>query len=157
MKRLICIDINMEIISLKDFIQGKLESLKKLTKESDKIFLSPEGEELLVQVLEYEKEIEQIKDEIKVKLEESALKIDPNFSSIQADKVKVYYREYGSKYYVDETQTDLLPEGLAQKKIVYTVDSKAVEDWVNEKGAMPTGIRETPRTKSMSFSLKNHE
>ena len=139
---------------LKDLIGPFVRRVKKLKVDADKIFISPDGEDVLVTVLELQVELDTIKDEIKAKLETRALEIDPNFKSIQADRVKVFYREYGAKYFVDESQIELLPEGLAEKKITYSVNSKAVEDWVKEKSKMPTGIKEVERKKSLSFSLK---
>ncbi len=131
-----------------------IETLDQLVVDADKIFLTPDGEKTLVKLLEIQKQVELAIDEAKSKLEVAALKVNPNFSSIQADKVKVYYREYGAKYYVDETQKDLIPEGLVAEKVSFSVDSKAVEKWVEEKGAMPTGIKEVERGKTLSFSLK---
>lgn len=140
---------------LTDIIKPYLDKLKKLTLEADKILIDPEGENVLLTILEAEQEIVDLKEKAKLILEQKALKLNPNFSSIQADKVKVYYREYGSKYYLDETQKDLVPEGMLSEKISYSINSKAVEDWVNEKGHMPTGIRESDRNKTLSISLKN--
>lgn len=137
--------------------QIDIEKIQQLKLDADKIFLTSDGENALVQILEIEKQIEAVKEEVKSKLAEAALKLNPNFSSIQGDKVKVYYREYGAKYYVDETQATLIPEGLAEQKISYSVNSKAVEEWVERNGHMPTGIKEVERQKSISFSLKNNE
>lgn len=133
-----------------------IEKLEKLKLDADKIFLEPEGEKVLVELLEIQGQVEAAIEEAKVKLEESALKINPNFTSIQADKVKVFYREYGTKYYVDESQAELVPEGLVTERKSYSVDSKAVDKWVDDKGGMPTGIKEVERKKSLSFSLKQN-
>lgn len=143
------------MITITDYmLKIDLKKIKKLSKKADEIFLKPEGEKVLVDLLEAQAEIEKAIDEAKAILEKTALKKNPNFSSIQADKVKVYYREYGAKYYVDENQLDLIPEGLTKKQVKYSVDSKAVEDWVDEHDAMPTGIKEVDRKKSISISLK---
>lgn len=143
---------------LKDHINLKkwLESIADLKKDSDKIFLNPEGEEILISIIEAEKQLQEIKDEIKSKLEQSALKLDPHFSSIQSDRVKVFYREYGSKYYVDESMVDMIPEGLINKEIRYQVDSKAVEKWSDDHKGLPVGIKEVERAKTLSFSVKNN-
>lgn len=134
----------------------QIEKLEELVQNADKIFLTPEGEKTLEGLLAIQKQVEAAIEEAKSRLEAAALKINPNFSSIQADKIKVYYREYGSKYYVDETQKDLVPDGLISQKVSYSVDSKAVEKWVDDKGTMPTGIKEVERKKTISFSLKNN-
>lgn len=134
----------------------QIEKLEELVQNADKIFLTPEGEKTLEGLLAIQKQVEAAIEEAKSRLEAAALKINPNFSSIQADKIKVYYREYGSKYYIDETQKDLVPDGLISQKVSYSVDSKAVEKWVDDKGTMPTGIKEVERKKTISFSLKNN-
>lgn len=139
-----------EFINLKKW----LNNVSKLKEDSDKIFIAPEGEDVLVSLLQAEKELGELKEQVKAKLEESALKLNPNFSSIQGDKIKVYYREYGSKYYVDESQFELIPDGLVNTETKYSVDSKAVEKWSEEHGGMPTGIKEVERGKTLSISLK---
>ena len=134
--------------------QIDIEKLDELVVNSDKIFLTPEGEKTLEGLLAIQKQVDAAIEEAKSRLEAAALKINPNFSSIQADRIKVYYREYGAKYYLDEAQKELVPEGLIFEKVSYSVDSKAVEKWVDDKGQMPTGIKEVERNKTLSFSLK---
>lgn len=137
--------------------QINIEKLGELTAKADEIFLSPAGEQVLIDLLEIQAQVEAAIDEAKKKLEATALKTNPNFSSIQADKVKVYYRAYGSKFYIDEAQVNLAPKELYQveNKVVYKIDTKAVEKWADAHGGMPTGIKEVERTKSISISLKN--
>lgn len=137
-------------------IQIDIDRLEELKSQADQIFLTPEGEEVLVKLLEIQSQVEKAIEEAEAKLESTALKINPNFTSIQGDKVKVYYRAYGAKFYIDEVQINLAPKELysVESKIVYKIDTKAVEDWVDEHGGMPTGIKEVERTKSIKFSLK---
>lgn len=142
---------------LKIVIKNWLNEVDKLKVDGDKIFIDPKGEEVLVQILEAEKQLELIKDELKLKLETKALSINPNFNSIQGDRIKVFYREYGSKYYVDESQSDLIPEGFTEKKTSYIINTKAVDDWIDQKSVMPTGIKEVERKKTISFSLKDEK
>jgi hypothetical protein len=136
-------------------VKINVEKLDQLKADADKIFLLPDGEKALVQLLDIQKQVEAAIDEAKQRLETAALKVNPNFSSIQGDRIKVYYREYGAKFYVDDTQADLIPAGLVVERVSYSVDSKAVENWVDEKGKMPTGIKEVERKKTISISLKN--
>lgn len=137
--------------------QINIEKLAKITAKADEIFLSPEGEQVLVDLLEIQAQVETAIDEAKKKLEAAALKANPNFSSIQANKVKVYYRAYGAKYYIDEAQINLAPKELYQieSKVTYKIDTKGVEKWVDQNGHMPAGIKEVERNKSITFSLKN--
>lgn len=125
--------------------------------KSDEIFLSPKGEKTLLKLLEIQEQVEKAIDEAKAKLEAAALKANPNFSSIQANAIKVYYRAFGSKYYIDNEQLHLAPKELytTEEKITYKIDTKAVEKWVDQHGGMPTGIVEVERKKAITISLKN--
>lgn len=144
-----------KVKTIKQIFGPTLRKLENLTEDAGEIFISPDGEQVLIDILEAEEKINEIKERAKLKLAEAALKVNPNFSSIQADNVKVYYREYGAKYYLDESQRDMVPEGMVEEKISYSVNTKAVEDFVKKHNGMPTGIKEAERSKTLSFSLKN--
>lgn len=135
-------------------MQINIEKLKDLIQDADKIFLGPEGEEVLLQLLEIEKQVELAIEAAKLKLEETALKLDPNFSSIQSDKIKVYYRSYGSRYAIDESNIDMLPKDLYETKTSYSVNTEAVDRYIEEHKGVPIGIIEKERPKSLSFSVK---
>ena len=64
-----------------------LDNLKHLVAQSTKIFIEPEGEKVLLDLLDLQKQIEDAIDEAKKKLEEEALKINPNFQSIKSDNL----------------------------------------------------------------------
>lgn len=132
-----------------------IESLDQLVLDSDKIFLTPAGEKTLVKLLKIKGQIEDAITSAEKKLEETALKLNPNFTSIQADKIKVYYRAYGSRYYIDESQIAFIPKELYAAKTMYRADAKAIEKWSEEHKGMPAGIREAERQKSLKFSLKD--
>lgn len=134
-----------------------LEKLEALKLEAGKIFLEPEGEKVLVQILEIQQQVEDAVSEVKRILEEKALAIDPNFSSIQADQIKVYYRQYGSRYKIDESQIKIIPKDLYTVKESYYPISEAIEKYTEEHGGMPAGVIEPERPKQLTFSLKNHE
>lgn len=94
-----------------------LGKLKKMVAEGEKIFLNPEAGEALRAILEAEEQIEQIKEEAKKRLAELAFKLNPNFKSISSDTVRVSVRSFGAKYYVDETQLDLIPPELFRTEV----------------------------------------
>lgn len=131
-----------------------LSKLDDLELKADGIFMSPDGGEVLAVICELEAKLKELREKAEEIIEKKALAIDPNFSSIQNDKVKVFYRAYGAKYYIDDTLIDSTPKELYQKEIKYKIDSKGVEKWVDEKKGMPAGILEVDRKKSISFSLK---
>src|SRR3990167_6514442 len=136
-------------------MQIDIEKLEKLKAEADKIFLAPEGEEVLVQLIEIQEQVDEAIKAAKAKLEETALKLNPLFSSIQADKIKVFYRAYGSKYIIDDSQVQFIPKELYTVKTTYTPESELIEKYIDaNKGKMPQGIIEPDRVKQISFSLK---
>ncbi len=136
--------------------QIDIEKVQELTAKADEIFISPAGEQVLVDLLTIQGQVEAAIDEAKAKLEAAALKVNPNFSSIQADKIKVYYRAFGSKYYIDENNINQAPKEFytVESKVTYKIDTKALEKSIDATGKMPAGILEVDRKKSISFTLK---
>jgi hypothetical protein len=134
--------------------QIDIEKLAGLTQDAGKIFLTADGEDVLVQLLEIQQQVEAAIDAAEATLEQAALAIDPNFTSIQADKIKVFYRAYGTKYTIDESQLPEVPKELYTTKTTYLPDSKAIEKWVDEHKGLPVGIVEKERNKSLKFTLK---
>lgn len=136
--------------------QIDIEKVQELTAKADEIFISPAGEQVLVDLLTIQGQVEAAIDEAKAKLEAAALKVNPNFSSIQADKIKVYYRAFGAKYYIDEAHINDAPKEFytVESKVTYKIDTKALEKHIDATGQMPAGIIEVDRKKSISFTLK---
>ena len=134
-----------------------IEKLNDLVKDSDKIFLKAGGEEVLIEILEIQKQVDEAVRKAELILEEKALELNPNFSSIQSDRIKVFYRNYGEKYRIDDNYLDTLSANFYKVTKRYTVDAKEVEKWTSENKGLPLGIKEVERKKSLSFSLKNHE
>jgi len=134
-----------------------IEKLNDLVKDSDKIFLKAGGEEVLIEILEIQKQVDEAVRKAELILEEKALELNPNFSSIQSDRIKVFYRNYGEKYRIDDNYLDTLSANFYKVTKRYTVDAKEVEKWTSENKGLPLGIKEVGRKKSLSFSLKNHE
>lgn len=131
-----------------------LSKLENLAKDADGIFISPEGGEVLATICELEAKLKEAREKAEAILEATAIKLDPEFNSIRNDKVKVYYRPYGAKYYIDEALIASTPKELYTSEIKYKVDTKAVEKFVDEHKGMPAGIMEVERKKTLSFSLK---
>ena len=132
----------------------EIEKLSKLVADADKIFIEPEGEEVLIQLLEIQKQVEDAIDQAKEILKETALKTNPNFRSIRADRVKVYFRQFGPKYRIDESHVQDLPKELYEIETKVKAKPKAIESWVEEHKGLPLGIIEPEREKKISFSMK---
>ena len=132
-----------------------IEKIEEIVKKGDEIFLSAEGEKALIDLLKIEEQLEKAKTAIREKLEVKALSLDKNFKKIQGEKIKVYYRTFGSKYYIDESYLDDIPEDLyrVHKRIV--ADTKNIEDYSKQNGSLPIGVKTADRKKSISISYKN--
>lgn len=131
-----------------------LSALDNLENRADGIFLSSDGEHTLYQICLLEQKIEEARKLAEQKLEEKAIAINPNFKSIQGNDIKVSYRQYGSKYYIDETQIAKTPTELYKIETKYKVDTKAVEKYIDTNKGIPVGIIEIDRPKKLSFGLK---
>jgi hypothetical protein len=138
--------------------QVDVEKLNELVVKADEIFLTAAGEKVLINLLAIQDQVEQAIDAAKAKLEAAALKANPNFSSIQADKIKVYYRSYGAKYYIDEAHINLAPKEFytVESKVTYRIDTKALEKAIDTSGKVPAGIIEVERKKQLTFALKKN-
>lgn len=128
-----------------------------LVAEADKIFLKPEAEQGLVKLLQLQERIEQSIKQAKQILEAEGLKVNKDFKSIEGDQIKVSYRYFGSKYYIQEDKLQDVPEEFYTKVITtkYSVDAKVVEKWAENNKGLPVGIVENTRLKTINFKLKD--
>jgi len=137
--------------SLEVIVKINIEKIDKLVKKSDQIFFDSDGEKELIKLLDMQSQIENAISQVKEKLEEKAKQI-PNFKSIQGDKVKVYYRSFGSKYYWDKA-TDV-PDNLINVQKRFYVNMKELNNYIKENGTLPVGILESQRNKIITLSYK---
>lgn len=135
-------------------MQIDVENLSDLVAKADDIFLGPKGEATLVKLLEVQKVVEDAINTAKTVLEQSAIKLNPNFASIQGDTVKVSYRYFGARYYLDESQIDKVDPELYKVTKRYSVDAKALEAYIDEHKGMPVGVNEVERKKQITFAMK---
>lgn len=132
----------------------EIEKLDELVDKSGDIFISVDGEKVLVQLLDIQEQVDQAITKAKEILETKALAIDPNFSSINGDEIKVSYRYYGAKYYIEDDKIDQVPADLYKVTKRYSVNTKELEQYIEEKSGVPVGIREVERKKSMNIAKK---
>jgi len=121
---------------------------------ADGIFLAPEGEQVLLDVLEVERQLEDVKQAIKEQLARRAAEINPNFKMIQGEKVKVYYRQYGTRYVVEPGLEEKVPVELVQTEVKYRLKISELEGWIEQHGGkLPYGVRSAEREKQITFAL----
>ena len=131
-----------------------IEKIPDLVANADAIFLSADGERHLLALLDIRDQVEAAIDAAKAMLETKAGEINPDFSSIQGDAIKVSYRYFGAKYYLDDSLVDQVDRELYKVSKRYNVDSKAVENWIETHKGMPVGINEVERKKQITFGKR---
>jgi hypothetical protein len=130
-------------------------NITKLVQDADRIFLAPEAEKNLIELLELRAKVEVAIDEAKVNLEAAALKSDPNFSSLSSDNIKIYYRAFGSRWSPDMALIDYLPKDYYSIETKIKLDPKKIEKHIKDTGKVPAGITEIERKKQLTFSYKS--
>jgi len=129
-----------------------LENIKNLVTDSKDIFLDPKAEDTIIELLDLQETVNNAVDEAKKLLEGEALKLNPNFSSIRSDKIKVFYRAYGARFLIDQSKLEQLPKELYSTEIKVKAVIKEIEKYEKENETLPDGIIEKDRTKSISIS-----
>lgn len=135
----------------------EIEKLNDLVCESDKIVLSNDGENVIIELLKMEKQVEQAIKTAKMMIEKKALELNPNLKSITSDNLKISYRQYGAKYRIDESFFDKLDPSFYKVSKRYDVVADEVEKYCEEHKSLPIGINEIERPKSLSFALKGEK
>ena len=131
-----------------------IEKIPDLVANADAIFLSADGERHLLALLDMRDQVEAAIDAAKAMLETKAGEINPDFNSIQGDAIKVSYRYFGAKYYLDDSLVDQVDRELYKVSKRYNVDSKAVENWIETHKGLPVGINEVERKKQITFGKR---
>jgi hypothetical protein len=136
-----------------------LDKLELISKNADKILFSKEGEEEIVKIIEAQEKLEEILKKAKETIEQKALQINPNFKSVEGDKIKVSYRYFGQKYYLEEDKLNEIPAEFYTKEIItkFKVNSDAVENFVEKNGGLPYGVIAPERKKTLTISYKKNE
>lgn len=132
-----------------EIVQFNLGELTALAKEGEKIVFTKEAEPALVKFLEFCEQVDLLKEKLKQSIYESANSIMPNNTGIHGKRVafKASERVYGAKY---DFSGVAIEEFVIVKK---TVDSKAVDAYVDENNALPDGIIEKEREPQLSLTL----
>lgn len=128
--------------------------LELLVQGSKSITIHPQGEQLLMQLLELkekvDKAIEDAKSILKVAIEE----VDPDLTSISSDNVKVMHRVYGMKYSLDSNLIDQLDPKFVNRKVSYSPNTKEIDNEIGTNGSLPNGVIINDRNKTVSITLK---
>ena len=136
---------------------GKLvldsEQITNACIDAQKFAISAESEKSLVQLLDIKKKIDGFVEIVKDRIVKEALKFDPNFTSISGDKIKLEYRETGSKFALVDNET------VEGKFVTMTerlsVKTDEVEQYWQQHGVLPAGITCKERKKTLIIKRKD--
>ena len=123
----------------------------KLEKDGEGIIFDSKAEDAIVRLLEIQREVDGAIEYLKSEIERQALEFNPNFTGLKGSKIKINYSASGAKF-KDVGGLTLHREPYWKKKIVWTLDSKAVEEYRNKNYRLPKGIAEVGRRKTIRIS-----
>lgn len=137
-----------------DIIKVDPKEIDIMKEEGGKLVFKKNAEEHLLRLLMLEDMIEKAIDYAKEKIADAGLEIDPGFKGVKGEHVSATYRNYGAKYDHDwKKRGDL--KAFLKKKEYWSVDSEAVETYLDQTGELPEGIFEKDRSKKLSISTKD--
>lgn len=126
-----------------------LDHVKQLAEEGSDIVFSAAAEQALYDLLKLEQQIKGAIATAKRSIEEKALAYNPNFTSVQGERVKVGYQFFGPKYAIDDMNLRKLPKELYKEKLTYSPVSPAIDKYAKENGKLPVGVIVRERTKTI--------
>lgn len=123
----------------------------KLQQDAKDIMVNPDVEDAIVRLLEIQKEVDGAVEALKSEIERQALEFNPNFSAIKGEKIKINYSASGAKYAADGTAKNHRGK-FWTKKITWSLNSKAIDEYRAKQYVLPTGIKEVQRRKTIRIS-----
>lgn len=127
-----------------------LDEIDELSTQADKVFISADGEKVILDLLEAKERIDAALERAKEIIREKIQEIDPNLASIQGDQIKIQHRYFGNRYEFTSTEdTSFLVERTS-----FTVDTKKVNEYLKENEKLPKGITLAERSKQIVFKAK---
>lgn len=140
---------------MKNELTIKYDNLELLVKGAKEITLNPQGEELLIRLLDLKEKVEMAIKQCKSVLEVAIQEVDPDLSSISSDNVKVMYRVYGQQYSLNEMLLEELDPKYYIEKKSFSPNTAEIKKEIRENGILPNGIIINDRKKTVSITLKN--
>jgi hypothetical protein len=123
--------------------------MQEVSKVADGLFLSAEAADQLADFEKLYKDLTEFRSNLLREIAEKAISVDPIFTSISSDKVKLVYAAHGTKYIIDQSMIEEIPEQFYSVEIKYKANTKEIE----KEGTLPMGIIAPERTKSLTIRL----
>lgn len=127
----------------------------RLEKDGEGIIFDPKAEDAIVRLLEIKNEVDGAIEYLKSEIERQALEFNPNFTGLKGAKIKINYSASGAKY-KDTGEVKFHKGSFWTKKTVWSLDSKAIDEYKAKFYKLPKGVQEIHRKKTIRVSeVKN--
>lgn len=123
--------------------------LSLIEHDGEKFIVTPDVEDKLLLLIEYKERIAEIEDIVKDKL--AKVMRQENITKVEGESVKVNRRYYGARYEVSDPQL-ALQTGVATEEKKTKVDTKAIDQFIEENDTLPEGIKLRDRTERATIS-----
>lgn len=120
-------------------------------KDGGKFVFDKNAEDKLEKLLEIKDKLDNVIEQVKSNLETNGLKLNPDFSGVRGDKIKVEYRASGALYKLVDPK-NASPD-FYKTKTTYSLNTELVSAYAeNHDGKLPDGIEKVKRQKKISIS-----
>ena len=134
----------------------KTEDVEEIVNRAGKFPLDPSVEDMLLKLLRYQKDINNLVERVKDKIKEEGERLNGNFSGVVGAKITAQCRYYGEKYKFDkEKKEECMP--FLKKITFYKTDAEKVDQYMQDNKNLPTGIIKSERKKTINFVLKDEQ
>ena len=123
----------------------------KLEKDGENIIFDPKAEDAISKLIDMKHDLDGAIDYLKSEIERQALEFNPNFTGLKGEKIKINYSASGAKF-KDTGEITYHRNKFWSKKTVWSLDSKAIEEYKAKNRKLPKGIAEIHRRKSIRIS-----
>lgn len=120
-------------------------------KDGGKFVFDKTAEDKLEKLLEIKDKLDNVIEQVKSNLETNGLKLNPDFSGVRGDKIKVEYQAFGALYKLVDPK-NASPD-FYKTKTTYSLNTELVSAYAeNHDGKLPDGIEKVKRQKKISIS-----
>lgn len=130
----------------------KINSAEILGLQNDgkEIVINPNAEKAILRLLDIQREVDGAVEWVKSEIERQALEFNPNFTALKSGKLKINYSAAGAKY--KATGDAARHSGkFWKKKVTWTLDLKAIDEFRAKRRALPKGILAVARQKHIQI------
>lgn len=136
--------------SVEEIVKVDKKRIVSLLKDSKGVFIEPSSENSIISLIELEKYLKQLIDEVKTEIIERGKSIDKNFKGIKGERLTISLAPSGSKYKV--------VRGVREEDIKefckLSLDPSKVESYYKLNKKLPNGIEYNERKESLRFYTK---